>query len=247
MTITGRILIADDEESFSRSTADLLSREGYECDISPDAETAIRMLKTSRYDLLIADIHMPGNSELELVKELTKIAEGMPVILVTGLPSISTAIKSISLPVSAYLVKPIEPNELLEQVKNSIEHFHTYRTISDARKRLQEWSKDLGIMKNAISETSRTKSSMPINAFFETTLRNVFNSMLDLKHLTEGITKQNDEQYVCNLFECSRLTALESGLLETIKVLEKSKISFKSKDLGELRKKLEILVGKVTV
>jgi DNA-binding response OmpR family regulator len=49
----GRILITDDEETFLNSTADLLRREGYECDCASDAETAIGMLKTSRYDLLI--------------------------------------------------------------------------------------------------------------------------------------------------------------------------------------------------
>ncbi len=62
--------------------------------------------------------------------------------------------------------------------------------------------------------------------------------------LTEELTMQSDEQYVCNLLDCPSLTALKSGLAETVDVLKKTKTSFKSKELGRLRDKLEILVEK---
>ena len=74
MSMNGRILLADDEELFLRTVTDVLNKEGYECTQSHCAESALEMLKTSEFDLLISDIHMPGNSELELVDELQKIA-----------------------------------------------------------------------------------------------------------------------------------------------------------------------------
>ncbi|ODS31251.1 MAG: two-component response regulator [Candidatus Scalindua rubra] len=196
------------------------------------------------YNLLIADIHMPGNPELELVKDIPIIAEGMPVILVTGYPSVNSAIESIKLPVSAYMVKPVKFNELLEQVRNSIEHSRTYRAVCDTRKYLQEWCKDLDNIKKSINQKQETASSVPISTFFELTLRNVVNALLNLKHLTEELAIQTDEQYVCNLLDCPSLTTLKSGLAETVEVLKKTKNSFKSKDLGKLRKKLEMLVEK---
>ena len=245
MSITGQILIADDNETFLRSTAELFSREGYECDISPDAETAIGMLKTSRYDILIADIHMPGNSELELVKELTKIAEGMPVILVTGNPSLETATQSIQLPVAAYMDKPVEFETLLMQVKNSINKYRTYCSFQSTSHRLQEWQKDLESIKELVSSASETPTSVPINTFFKLTFRNIADSLLDLEHLIEGLNTNRGEQYVCNLLDCPSITKLKNGLTESVEVLRKTKESFKSKDLGKLREKLDTIIKDV--
>ncbi len=244
MNVLGRILIADDEKSFLNSTADMLRREGYECNCTTDAETAVRMLKTSSYDLLIADINMPGNPELELIKELPKISEGMPVILVTGFPSLDSAIKSIKLTVAAYMVKPVEFEELLAQIKISIEHSRAYRAVHSSRQRLKDWSKDLENIETLMGKTSKDVSSVPISTFYTLTLRNIVDSLLDLKHLAEELAKQGDEQYVCNLLECPRLTELENGLTESVEVLKKTKGAFKSKDLGELRKKLEMIAKK---
>ncbi len=119
----GSILIADDEEVFLESTTDLLSREGYECDNALDSSTVLEKIKTTRYDLLIADINMPGNKELELIKEYTKIGERMPVILATGNPMFHPEFQSIEHPVIAYMFKPLEFEKLLAQVKISIENF----------------------------------------------------------------------------------------------------------------------------
>ena len=245
MSITGQILIADDNESFLRSTAELFSREGYECDISPDAETAIGMLKTSRYDILIADIHMPGNSELELVKELTKIAEGMPVILVTGNPSLETATQSIQLPVAAYMGKPLEFETLLQHIKNSINKYRTYRSFQSTSKRLQEWQRDLEDIKELVSSASATLTSVPMNTFFKLTFRNIANSLLDLEHLIEGFNTNRGEQYVCNLLDCPSIKKMKNGLIESVEVLRKTKESFKSKEIEMLRKKLDMIIKEV--
>jgi FixJ family two-component response regulator len=245
MNKSGRILIADDEEIFLNSTAGLLRKEGYECDGVSDARAVVEKLRGNSYDLLITDINMSGNTEFELVKGIPKIAEGMPIIVVTGYPTVYSAIDSIKLPVSAYMVKPVEFNELLEQVKSSIERSRTYRAVCDTRKRLSEWSKDLDSIKKSISQKSEVTSSIPVSTFFEITLRNVVGALLDLKHLTEELSMQSDEQYVCNLLDCPSLTELKSGLAETVDILKKTKTSFKSKELGRLRNKLEILVEKV--
>jgi DNA-binding response OmpR family regulator len=245
MNKLGRILIADDDETFLKSTADLLRREGYECDISPDAETVRGMLKASTYELLIADIRMPGNSELELVKELQEISEGMPVILVTGNPSLDTATQSIQLPVTAYMAKPLDFAVLLMHIKNSISKYRTYCSFQSTSHRLQEWQKDLESIKDLVSSASETPMSVPINTFFKLTFRNIADSLLDLEHLIEGLNTDRDEQFVCNLLDCPSITKLKNGLTETVEVLNKTKSAFKSKDLGTLRKKLEMLTRTV--
>ena len=97
----GRILVADDDETFLYSTADLLRREGYQCDCALDGATAAEILRSHTHDLFIADVKMPGNSDLELVKEARDVAKGIPVILVTGHPSLDTAVEAIELPANS--------------------------------------------------------------------------------------------------------------------------------------------------
>ncbi|MCH6545058.1 MAG: response regulator transcription factor [Deltaproteobacteria bacterium] len=152
-----RILIADDEESFLYSTADILRREGYDCSCASDARAATEMLRKDSYDLLIADIKMQGNSDLEFIKALPQIAEGMPVILVTGYPSLNSAIESVQLPVVAYLVKPFELNELLVRVKDVITGKGLFKTRR-LEKALQKMANDLeevGALTGANTSTTR--------------------------------------------------------------------------------------------
>ena len=111
MTEQGRILIADDEETFLLSTIDLLRREGYECDGVKDAEAAVKVLRSKPFDLLVSDIRMPGNLELELVEAVLESGVGLPVIIVTGYPSVKTAITCLNLRTIAYLVKPLDFDE----------------------------------------------------------------------------------------------------------------------------------------
>ncbi|MHC4267617.1 MAG: response regulator [Planctomycetota bacterium] len=244
MSSIGKILIADDEKSFSRSTADLLTREGYGCSISHNAETAKRMLYTLSYDLLIADIHMPGNAELELVKEVQITIEGLPIILITGIPSIDTATQSLHLPVVAYLTKPLDFEKLLTHVKDSINKYKTYCTFQDASQRLNKWQKDLQSIKELINNNSQP-TSVPINTFFKLTFQNIAESLLGMEHLVDKLGTSDSEQNVCNLLDCPSLKELKKGLMETEEVLKKTKRAFKSKDLGILSKKLDKIIKDV--
>ena len=245
MPTNGRILIADDEELLRRTTAELLSKEGYECYQADSAESALETLNDSEFDLLISDIHMPGNSELELIKELSGIAEGMPVILITGNPSVETATKSIDLPVAAYMSKPLDFELLLKHIKSSITNYRTYRSVQNTSERLQEWQKDLDSIKEVVSNALDTASPVPVNTFFKLTFRNIAESLLDLEHLIEGLDSNSNKQYACSLLNCPSLTKMKGGLTETMEVLKKTRESFKSKDLARLRDKLDTIVKDV--
>ncbi len=120
MVNMGRILVADDDETFRQSTAELLRREGYRCDCTSGAESALEKLRTTSYDLLIADIKMPGKSGLDLVAELPRIAFDIPAIVVTGYPSLDSAVWSVGMDVAAYLVKPLDFEQLLRHVRETM-------------------------------------------------------------------------------------------------------------------------------
>ncbi len=238
----GRILFADDEEDFRSPIAKMLRKDGYECDCVDDANETVEKLKGSRYDLLISDICMPGNVELELIKKITEVAEGMPVILITGYPSIDSAVESANLSVAAYLVKPFKISVLRDHVGKAIEYSRAYRVLMNTRKRLREWDNDLENIKKLINVETEMTSPIAINTFYGLTLQNIVDSLMELKNLTDLLILKGDEQYVCNLLNCPSLKTLKGGLHETVKVLKKTKNAFKSKDLAELRKKVEAIL-----
>jgi len=238
----GRVLIADDEETFLFSTADLLRKEGYTCDCAVDSDTAKRLLVENQYDVMIADIRMPGNTDLEFIHELPNIAEGLPIILVTAYPSLKSAIQSVRLPVIAYLVKPLDVGELIGHIRASAERSKVRRAVGIARQQLQSWRKELDNIEKLADAKEDHATFVPVDAYLTLTLQNIVESLSGLRTLTESIADISGEQQVCRLLNCPRATRLNEGLKETIRVLEKTKRSFKSKELGELRRRLESLL-----
>lgn len=244
MSDFGRILIADDEKVFLQSTGDLLRKYGYECDCVCDAIEAAEKLKESRYDLLIADIKMPGNEELDLIKNMVELAEGVPVILVTGYPSLQTAIDSVRLPVACYMVKPMDIDELLFEIQNAIRKHKVYESIHNIREHLQHWSDCFADIEHMLRDSHSDATSVPVESFIEIAFQNVIETLSDIQHLTKSLAHVNDDKESCHLFNCPKLESLGKGVTETIRVLENTKSSFKSKELGKMRRKLEEISGK---
>ncbi|QDT04692.1 Transcriptional regulatory protein ZraR [Rubripirellula lacrimiformis] len=115
-----RILIADDEPLYRNTTAELLRDEGYECICVEDASDAIVQLQEHAFDLVLSDLNMPGNLKLELLKEGRTKYSHVQMIVVTGVPSVPSAIESVRLGISDYLLKPVKFEELLAAVKRAL-------------------------------------------------------------------------------------------------------------------------------
>jgi len=243
VTPRGRILLADDEAIFLSSTADLLRREGYECVTVPDGAQALEQAMQGNFDLLITDLEMPGNSDLALVRSIAESSGGLPVIILTGYPSVRSAIACVELPVAAYLVKPVVFPELLARVETAVERFRSYRALESAERRLRDWRQEF-------ENVSRIKGggAVPapaIDVFLSLTLRNVMGSLTDLDQLGRALSGHSVDEHPCQLMNCPRGAQLQEAVRETIEVLEQTKSAFKSKQLGELRHKLELLLQHV--
>ena len=146
-----RILLTDDAELFLHSTADLLRKEGYDCVCASSASEATAKLRAGTYDLLIADIKMPGNSHLELLHELRSLAPSMPVILVTAYPTVATAVGALRLSVFDYLIKPFEFAELRERVASVVTKGRALRSAEDLGHIMTHWSEALGRFQEVMS------------------------------------------------------------------------------------------------
>jgi len=235
----GRILLADDEKNFLEAHADLLREDGYECDCAADAAAARTLLTQSEYDLLIADIKMPGNHELELIESLPTIREGLPVILVTGYPSLDTAVKSTRLSVVGYLMKPVVIEDFLKLVRESVIRSQTFRQFYRLRQRMQEVQNELGNLNSLKNLAPVSPSFVDVDVFLHYTVKNILASVFDLRDLTQALTHHKPKEQVCQLLNCPRHAELTEAIRDGIFVLEKTKTSFKSKELATLRERLE--------
>lgn len=160
----------------------------------------------------------------------------------TAYPSVGSATESLHLPVLAYLVKPFELEELLEWVRVGVERHHSFAALASLGRRLRSWEDELTELSRRVLEDVRSSRDTPVEAFLTLTMNNIIASLMDLKGLTEALCNGHGEQRACGMLNCPRQRLLNEALLETIRVLEKTKQSFKSKELGELRRKLELVV-----
>jgi two-component system response regulator HydG len=126
-------LIADDEPLFLRTTAELLRKAGYECSCAADGHAAMQALAREPVDLVISDLNMPGNLKLELLREGRRQWPQIPLIIVTGAPSLPTAIESVRLGIADYLLKPVKFDDLLSSVRRALSNRarESSRTLED--------------------------------------------------------------------------------------------------------------------
>jgi CheY-like chemotaxis protein len=236
-----RLLIADDEEVYLLSTADLLRQQGYLVDCAMDGHEAARKLRETRYDLLISDIRMPGNPDLELLQVLPEPNRDLPVILMTGYPSAESAIRAVNRAVLAYLVKPMEFKDLLIQVQRGVAQRRVQSAVNASARKIQDWAGEMAQLAAGFSDPGGVAVPRLLGAM----LGRMGETLIDMKHLVD-LGEGLDNGQACSVRNCPRLENYQRIFQEGIEVLEKTKSAFKSRNLEELRRKMESAVENPT-
>jgi excisionase family DNA binding protein len=108
-----RVLVVDDESSIRELLQKTLALAEYDVDVAPDGRAALERLRLGNYDLLIADLKMPGMDGLTLIREAKRLKTDLPVIIITGFSTESSAIEAVNLGVAGYLTKPFRVPQVL--------------------------------------------------------------------------------------------------------------------------------------
>ena len=111
------ILVVDDDDRIRELVKEYLEENKFITTTAKDAEDAKKKLEIIKFDILILDIMMPGESGLSLTKEVKK-KYSTPIILLTAKGETQDRIKGLELGADDYLGKPFEPKELLLRIKN---------------------------------------------------------------------------------------------------------------------------------
>ena len=108
-----RVLVVDDEASIRDLLSKTLAIAEYDVDTAGDATAALERMRAFAYDLLIADLKMPGMDGLSLIRQVKRLHADLPVIIITGFSTESSAIEAVNLGVAGYLTKPFRVPQVL--------------------------------------------------------------------------------------------------------------------------------------
>ncbi len=112
-----RIMVVEDEHDTLEMMAEVFISKGYEVDKAANGIEALRKIKNQEPDIILSDIYMPGMDGMELLKNISKDYEHIPVIMVTAYGTIDNAVEAMKMGAKDYITKPLRFDELHAKVE----------------------------------------------------------------------------------------------------------------------------------
>jgi DNA-binding NtrC family response regulator len=143
-----RILIVDDDETIRKVLATILEENGYDVDTAETGKEAIEKSNTSFYNLALIDFRLPDMDGTELLTAIRETSPRMVKIIVTGYPSLQNAIEAVNRSADAYVVKPVNVDNVLAAIEEHLkkqqeEKEHSQEKVAEfVEVRIQELEKE---------------------------------------------------------------------------------------------------------
>jgi len=128
------ILIVDDEESVRDSLYNWFIDDGYHVECAEDGKHALQLLESETFDIVLADIKMPGMDGMELQKRIKTLIREPVFIVMTAFASVDTAVLALKNGAFDYVTKPFDPDDLSHLIRNAARQV----ALSDENKSLKE-------------------------------------------------------------------------------------------------------------
>jgi DNA-binding NtrC family response regulator len=134
----GVVLIIDDEEEIRESIELLLGSEGLATDTAATGEEGLKKIEENLYDAVLLDLMLPGKSGMEVQKDIKRIDPTLPVVIITAIGALETAITAIKEGSFDYITKPWNNEKLVVIVNNAIKQRHLMSENLQLRRALKE-------------------------------------------------------------------------------------------------------------
>jgi two-component system response regulator PilR (NtrC family) len=131
------ILVVDDERSICELLEITFRKEGHRVEVAHNVESAKRKLESQIFDIVISDVRMPGESGVDLLKLTKEIAPSCFFLLITGVPTVETAIAAINSGADRYVIKD---HDLVDQLR---------RAVNEVSEGLR-WKKEAGYLRREL-------------------------------------------------------------------------------------------------
>jgi len=131
------ILIVDDDKAILKSLKDILQSEGYIVDTAETGRGAIEKSEDQFYNLALLDIKLPDMEGTKLLTKMHRTTPRMMKIMVTGHASLENAVESLNLGADAYIMKPVNPENLLKVVEEKLKEQEEAEKMT--QEKVTEW------------------------------------------------------------------------------------------------------------
>jgi DNA-binding NtrC family response regulator len=141
-----RILVIDDEPIVQEVLGTILAPEGYRLTIVPDAESGLRALEETEFDLVVLDLMLPGMGGLEALTEIRRRDRDQVVVMLTAYGSVETAVQAMRMGAHDYLSKPFQNEDVLRAVRHGLRHRRLQAENRNLRRALETRSASWGLV-----------------------------------------------------------------------------------------------------
>jgi DNA-binding response OmpR family regulator len=114
------ILVMEDDRSVALGLEMVLSEEGYQVNLADTGELALEAFKQKRFDLLVADLRLPGIDGMEVIKQVKKEKPETEVIVITGYGTTAKAVEAMKLGVHDFLPKPFTEDQIKAAIDDAL-------------------------------------------------------------------------------------------------------------------------------
>ena len=115
-----RILILEDDTTFAQLLEGFLTKNNHEVTLVTHIKQSFKLIENQEFDLLLIDYRLPDGIGFEVLTHVRDLGLSIPIIIMTSFNDVRTAVKSIQLGAFDYITKPVNPDELLMVIKNSL-------------------------------------------------------------------------------------------------------------------------------
>lgn len=147
------ILIVDDEESVRDSLLNWFIDDGYDVECAQDGKEALNILDNREFDIVLADIKMPGMDGMELQKRIKTLAREPIFIIMTAFASVDTAVLALKNGAFDYVTKPFDPDDLTHLIRNAARQV----SLQSENEKLKEKLSCLDDVEDIIGESDALK------------------------------------------------------------------------------------------
>jgi DNA-binding NtrC family response regulator len=128
------ILIVDDERSVRDSLYNWFIEDGYRVECAENAKIALTLLESDSFDIILADIKMPGMDGLEMLRRIKALKRDSIIIVMTAFATVDTAVQALKDGAFDYVTKPFDPDDLSHLIRNASKQI----SLTDENESLKE-------------------------------------------------------------------------------------------------------------
>lgn len=178
------ILVVDDDTQLRFTFSSILEKGGYRAQTCENPSDVISLLGSETFDLVFLDLNMPGMSGIEVLQKIKELFPELPVLILTAHASLETAIQAIRLGARDYLIKPVDPAQLLDRVADVLDEINQPIRKREIVGQIQDLLGELQKIEGGEATPTRLLATVPPTDTARMLKRGPFTLDLHARHVT---------------------------------------------------------------